>query len=304
MVVTMMAMCFCFHLSAVEPDSADISFFRKSGQYRPERGWLVGSALGAGYVSTMTALYTTWYSDYPMGKFHAFNDNHEWLQMDKVGHAGSVYYLSRWTSGLISWTVKNDKSSALLGTGAAYLFLLTIETFDGFSEQWGFSSGDILANTAGAGIFLGQELLWSDQRMSFKFSYHKDPIADVRPGTFGRGLSENVLKDYNGQTYWLSCNLRSFLPSARIPSWLNLAFGYGAGGMIAAEKNAILDNGIIDPGTRYRQFYLSPDIDWTRIKTKSGFLKTVFRAMNFIKLPAPALEYRDSGKWILHGIYF
>lgn len=303
MVVVLMAMCFCFELPAQTADSS-LRFFENAPTYRPARGRWVGLGLAAGYTATMSALYATWYSDYPMGKFHGFNDNDEWLQMDKVGHAGSVYYLSRWTSGLITWTGKNQKSAALLGTGSAYLFLLTIEVFDGFSTQWGFSSGDLIANTAGAGLYLGQQLGWKEQRITFKYSYHKDPIADIRPGTFGKDLSENVLKDYNGQTYWLSCNLNSFMASSGIPSWLNLAVGYGAGGMIAAEKNAVLDNGIIDPGTRYRQFYLSPDIDWTRIKTNKKFLKTLFTALNFIKLPAPALEYRSSGKWVMHGLYF
>ena len=299
-----MAMCFFFQAFATDPDSTSTSWWEKPAHYRSDRGWLVGAGLGAGYVGTMSALYATWYSDYPMGRFHAFNDNHEWLQMDKVGHAGSVYYLSRWTSGIISWTGKSDRSSVLLGTGAAWVFLLTVETFDGFSDQWGFSAGDMVANTAGAGLFLGQELLWKEQRISFKYSYHKDPIADVRPGTFGKDFSENVLKDYNGQTYWLSCNLSSFFAQSKIPSWLNIAAGYGAAQMLTAENNQQLDNGLQDPGTRYRQFYLSPDIDWTRIKTKHRFLKTVFKVMNFIKIPAPAIEYRTSGKLVLHGIYF
>lgn len=304
MVVVMMTMCFCFELQAQSSDTAAIRFMDNAPDYRPARGRWVGAGLAAGYAGTMSALYTTWYSDYPLEKFHGFNDNNEWLQMDKVGHAGSVYYLSRWTSGLFRWTGKNDRASAVLGTGSAWLFLLTIEVFDGFSTQWGFSTGDLLANTAGAGLYLGQQLGWKEQRVTFKYSYHKDPIAELRPGTFGKDLSENVLKDYNGQTYWLSANIQSFLPDKTMPSWLNIALGYGAGGMIAAEKNAVLDNGIIDPGTRFRQFYLSPDIDWTRIRTNRKWLRTVFTALNFIKLPAPTLEFRDNGRWIVHGLYF
>ena len=55
---------------------------------------------------------------------------------------------------------------------------------------------------------------------------------------------------------------------------------------------------------RYRQFYLSLDLDLTKIKTKSKFLKNVFTAINFIKIPAPTLSYSTKNKIQFHYIYF
>ena len=41
--------------------------------------------------------------------------------------------------------------------------------------------------------------------------------------------------------------------------------------------------------------FFSIGIDWTKIKTNSAFLKTLFTAMTFIKLPFPALEFSSAG---------
>jgi hypothetical protein len=45
------------------------------------------------YGATMLGLNQLWYKDYPREHFHFFNDNKEWLQIDKVGHSFSAYYL-------------------------------------------------------------------------------------------------------------------------------------------------------------------------------------------------------------------
>lgn len=300
-----MVMSLCFYLSAGAQLSEDRSVAAiPVDTAAPRKLKIIVPALSAGYAAGMTGLYLVWYKDYPAGAFHFFNDNREWLQMDKVGHMGSVYYLSRWSSGICRWSGLDSERSAWYGTGAAFIFLTTVEVFDGFSAQWGFSAGDMVANTLGAGVFLAQELAWKEQRLTFKFSWQEDPLVKSRPGTFGNTLPEKVLKDYNGQTYWLSANLRAFLPRSRVPAWLNLALGYGAGGMLTAETSGITPEGRRDAGNRYRQFYLSPDIDWTRIPTRSKALKTIFKCINVIKIPAPALEFRNNGNWKLHGLYF
>lgn len=304
MFILMVTMCLSCLLAAQDTLNRKASFFAVPEQYDPSRGRLVGLGLAGSYSIGMSGLYATWYKNYPTSSFHFFNDNQEWLQMDKVGHMGSVYYLSRWTSGVVRWTGLSDKKAALYGTGTAYLFLTTIEVFDGFSAQWGFSAGDIVANTLGAGVYLGQQLAWNEQRFTFKFSWMEDPLAELRPGTFGSSLPEKVLKDYNGQTYWLSGNLQALSGNSKLPAWLNLAIGYGAGGMLTAQTFGLTPEGMKDNGMRYRQYYLSPDIDWTRIPTRSQTLRTIFKVINFIKIPAPALEFRSGGTWKVHGLHF
>ena len=108
---------------------------------------------------------------------------------------------------------------------------------DGFSEEWGFSWTDMAANAAGTGLYVGQQLLWEEQRILLKYSFHRTQFAKQRPNILGNGLSEEFLKDYNGQTYWLSANINSFLKTESIPNWLNVAFGYGAEGMLTGEAD-------------------------------------------------------------------
>jgi hypothetical protein len=77
------------------------------------------------------------------------------------------------------------------------------------------ASGDIIANASGTALFVSQELLWKEQRITPKF--HTTQYAQYRPNVLGSSLAEQMLKDYNGQTYWLSVNLHSFYKGSKIP---------------------------------------------------------------------------------------
>ena len=255
-------------------------------------------------IATMSliGLNQLWYSDYPQSKFHTINDNDEWLQMDKLGHVFSSYQLSRVGANVLEWSGESKKNQLLYGSTVGFAFLTTVEVFDGFSEEWGFSWGDMLANTAGTGLFIGQELLWDEQRITMKYSFHQTRFAEQRPDKLGDGFMEEVLKDYNGQTYWLIFNIHSFFKESKIPKWLNLAFGYGADGMLTG-KNDVVDGLNISPERR-RQFYLSLDLDLTKIKTDSHVLKLIFDVLNVIKVPFPTLELDGKNGLKAHFIYF
>lgn len=90
----------------------------------------------------------------------------------------------------------------------------------------------MLANGAGTGLLIGQEILWKGQRIRLKLSFHRTKYAFLYPEKLGDGLLEELFKDYNGQTYWLSFNLSSFFNCGILPEWLNLALGYGGDGMV------------------------------------------------------------------------
>jgi hypothetical protein len=107
-----------------------------------------------------------------------------------------------------------------------------------------------------------------------KLSFHRTKYANYRPDLLGGNWAESFLKDYNGLTFWLSMNIHSFLPeNCRFPRWLNVAFGYGAEGMLGGYGNQAMHNGTPLPFyERYRQFYISTDIDLTRIKTNKKWL--------------------------------
>ena len=261
---------------------------------------------GAGlYAVSMTALYKLWYQNYPQTHFHFFNDNNEYLQMDKMGHFTTSYYISKLSYNTLKWSGLSEKKSVLYGGGMGIMYLTVIEILDGFSSEWGFSPGDMTANTLGSCLFVGQQLAWKEQRIQLKWSYHQTQYAKYRPDLLGRNLEQQWLKDYNGQTYWLSANIKSFLPKeSKFPAWINLAVGYGAEGMTGAAYNSTSYNGQAIPiYNRYRQFYLSGDIDLSRIKTRSKTLHGILNALSFIKIPFPAIEF-SQGKIKGRPLYF
>jgi len=254
-------------------------------------------------TATLVGLNQLWYADYPKSDFHFINDNAEWLQMDKAGHVFSAYHLGSFGANALKWSGCDRKMQLLYGATLGLTFLTTVEVFDGYSSQWGASLGDVAANVSGTALFVSQELLWKEQRIVPKFSFHTTPYASARPNVLGSSLSEQILKDYNGQTYWLSVNIHSFFKQSKLPKWLNIAVGYGAEGMITGNEG-LVNTVFLPESDRYRQFYLSFDVDLTKIKTKSNFIKTLFLVFNTIKIPAPAIEIKGSGGMQWHYLYF
>jgi hypothetical protein len=238
-----------------------------------------------------------WYKNYPKSNFHFVNDNSSWLQMDKFGHAATSYYGGVNGIKLYKWAGLEYKKAVWVGGLTGLLFNSTIEILDGFSANWGASLGDVFANSMGSLIAISQELYWKEQKILLKYSYSKSGIADSNNELFGNTILQRSLKDYNGQTYWLSVNINSFfeIENSSFPKWLNFALGYSGNGMISAQ-NKTGDN-------RYRQFLFSLDVDLTRINTKNKFLKKLTHVFSFVKIPFPTFEFSNN-QLKLHSIYF
>ncbi len=270
----------------------------------------VGIVLGTEavlYAGSMTGLYFAWYADYPQSNFHFYNDNAEWLQMDKFGHGVTSYLVGSFGYEMLRDAGLDETRSIWLGGTLGLAFLTTVEVFDGFSSEWGFSWGDMAANTLGAGLFIGQQFLWHEQRITLKYSFHTTEFSDFRPDVLGSNFIQQTIKDYNGQTYWASCNFKSLFlnKESKFPAWLNFAFGYGATGMTGGFENASEHNGKPIPYyDRQRQFFFSLDVDFTKIPTNNKFLKYTFKVLNIFKVPFPTLEYNTNGQWVWHWIYF
>ena len=291
----------------------DPGYFQLSPDQKKNRTRLVVAGNIIGYGGVMVGLYYAWYKDYPQTKFHVFNDWPEWKQVDKAGHVYSAYTESLASMEMWRWTGIDRKKRIWYGGMSGAVYQTVIEVLDGFSEGWGWSWADFGANILGSGALVAQELAWNDQRIRFKFSFnnktYNDPELNNRANDlFGSGIAQRFLKDYNGQTYWASANLRSFFPRSNIPRWLNISAGYGAEGMFGGTKNIAKDeNGVITFNRpdikRYRQWYLAPDVDFSKIKTNSKAVKVLFTFLNAFKFPAPALEL-SNGKLKLHALYF
>ncbi len=284
-----------------------------TSQQIKRRVWIVTGVNVVGYGATMIGLYNDWYRNYPQTHFHTFNDWPEWKQMDKAGHIYSAYSEGRGSMELWRWTGIDRKKRIWIGGMSGTLYQTVIEVLDGFSAGWGWSWGDFSANVLGSSILVAQELAWDEQKIKLKFSFHPksydDPVLNQRrDALFGKSITQQFIKDYNGQTYWVSSSLNNLLKVPGIPGWISLSLGYGAEGMFGARENIAKDNNgnIIfnrPDIKRYRQWYLAPDIDWSKIKTKSQAMKFLFTVLNAFKFPAPALEF-SNGKFKAHAIYF
>lgn len=277
------------------------------------RTWLVGGANVVGYSGILYGLSQAWYKDFPKSKFHSFNDSKEWLQVDKVGHFFGAYIESRASTELWKWTGMDRKKYIWIGglSGAAYQTV--IEVLDGHSADWGWSWSDFGANLLGSGTYIAQELAWNEQRIRLKWSFHRKSYSDASLNQrsdvlFGKSSPERFIKDYNGQTYWASTSIKSFWPKSKLPEWLCLSVGYGAEGMFGGEENIAKDaNGNITFDRRdikrYRQWYLAPDIDFTKIKTRKKGIRFLFTILSAFKFPAPSLEF-SNGKFRVNAIQF
>lgn len=270
------------------------------------RTHLVAGTQLVGYSTALLLLNQAWYKDYPRTSFHFHDDLPDWFQQDKLGHVSATYHLGRLSAASFRWAGLSNTGSAWAGAMSGLAFITAVEILDGFSAEWGASISDMAANALGAGTFLGQQLAWEEQRFLLKYSFHESGLAKYRPNLLGSNLPEKMLKDYNGQTFWLSFNLKSLLaPESNMPAWLNLAIGHGARGMLGSRHNpAYYNDEALPQMVRHRQWYLAPDIDFSRIPVQSPFLKTLLSGLNFLKMPAPALEYNSEQGLRFHWLFF
>ncbi len=263
------------------------------------RNMVIGG-LTVTYAVTLVALNEVWYKELGQTSFHFFNDNGQWNGIDKAGHFYSAYQLSNVGKEFFVWARMPEKKAAIYGSVMSQAFLIPMEVMDGFAVEYGFSWGDIIADVAGAGLFLAQDLGWKEQRIKPKFSFHQSEYAAMRPEVLGESPMQQLIKDYNGQTYWLSFDIYAFTGHSWFPKWLNIAAGYGAEEMLYGSE---ADNQAAGYES-YRQYYLGIDLDLSHIKTKNKLLKGAIFFVDMIKLPAPALEFNSRQGFVYHWLYF
>ena len=303
--------------------SDTIGFWDRPAKINKARFFTAAGAGAIGYAGTLFSLNELWYKQYPRTSFHFFNDAHEWQQMDKAGHMFTAYFEADWLYGITRWTGMQDDGAIWTSAAVATGLQATVEMLDGYSSKWGFSVYDFASNLAGSGLWAFQQSAWDEQRIRMKVSstYKEYPdkiISGYPEGTttlrkrtddlYGENIFQSFLKDYNAQTVWLSVNPYSFMKKEnKFPHWLNIAVGYSAENMYGGFENEWEVDGTTftlseSEYPRYRQWYLSPDIDLSKIKTRSKPLHTLLSMLNIFKFPAPALEINGKGgvkvKWM------
>jgi len=251
------------------------------------------------YIGSYTGLYYLWYKNYKSSSFHFFNDAQEWMQVDKIGHIYSAYYLTKYQVDAFKWSGMSKEKAILTGSIMSFIGISTIEVMDGFSSKWGASIPDILANSIGIGLYAVQKTLFNNEYFIPKYSYNSKSYIDLRPELFGSYYAERLFKDYNGQTYWLSFNIKDITSIKGVPAYLNLALGYGAKNILGGNENPTEFTNY----NRQRQYYLALDLNLKKINTNKKWLKATFYLLNMFKVPLPTIEY-SAGKFKFYPIYF
>ncbi|MDZ7614584.1 MAG: hypothetical protein U5K51_13460 [Flavobacteriaceae bacterium] len=106
------------------------SFLYPSDTLNKQRRNAVFITEGAGLGLTLVALNELWYADYPRSGFHFHNDNEAWLQMDKVGHMYSTYFIGKMGMDALAWAGESKKNQLLYGASLGFAFLTAVEVLE------------------------------------------------------------------------------------------------------------------------------------------------------------------------------
>ncbi|MBT8383644.1 MAG: DUF2279 domain-containing protein [Ignavibacteriaceae bacterium] len=269
--------------------NSDINFLKLSS--------ILGAMATVDLVAYM-AQREIWYKE-ETTVFHTLdfvNDWNKFQQMDKIGHFTDAYFTSDLAGKLYRWAGFSGNTSVWLGALSGWIWTLQIEISDAFMAEWGFSWGDMLANTLGSGFYLLQQFNYDLLGgIHPKFSWHKsDAWKEDRYYRDPQGLIE----DYEGMTFWITVNPHHYFPESwkdSYPEWLaplGIAFGHGA-------KN-IASN----PWGGHKEIFVGLDVDIRKIPIGDDwdFFKFLKSELNFIRLPLPTVRFSKSGTWF--GFYF
>jgi hypothetical protein len=196
------------------------------------------------------------------------------LGMDKLGHTYATYIYADYFTQRIAHNTDNLAGAAVTGALLAFGVQTSVEIFDGFSSDYGFSKEDLIADGIGAGFsVLRNTIPGLAEKLDFRLEYiNKGALADF-----------NLFNDYTGQKYLLALKLSGFEQFEDTPlRFVELQAGYFARGFTPAEKAA---------GAELRRepyvaigFNLQELLDSTPLKDTTGGL-AARRTLEYIQLP-------------------
>lgn len=260
-----------------------------------------------GYLLSLLWLSSVWYNSYT--SFHFFDDLFEWNYLDKLGHFFASFHLSLFcykTFGEPENLNPSFKKKWICFAG--FVLLLPIEILDGFSLNYGASPADLLANGLGSLFCYCHVSYRSISTTLPKFSFHSTAFALLRPELLGSSIFQQTLKDYNGQTYWLSVDLNKIFNVKVLPHWLTLAVGYGAEGLLGGHDNVwqTKEGKTIDYATvaRTKRIFISLDVNASYLRRRNKLFNYLFAPFVLLKFPAPTLEINFARGIFFHPIYF
>jgi hypothetical protein len=264
----------------------------ESRAYRTSARTTVGAAAVGGNLVLYQYFKQAWWSGEPADHMWINWERHEsFREMDKFGHAYGGFHLSRLGADLLQGACIGDRKAAWWGAAYAAAFQLQIELWDAKQKDYGFSPPDLMANSAGAALAVGQQY-------APRLRFVKPTISYARTAAskrFGRAQGSELrpTTDYSGQTYWLSFDVDSLLPDA--------ASRYWPGFLRASIGHSITD--YIDPVTgrglwARREILLSLDLDPEKLPGQNPLWRRVKHELSYYRFPAPAIRLSPSAKGV------
>ncbi len=270
--------------------------------FRPQRFWVGMGSFVVADAAVMWGLDRLWYSDHDRTRFHWYNDWDTYVQQDKLGHFLVSWHLARGFGEYGLWSGLSRPKAGLFGGAMSALFQSQIEFFDGFSEAFGASGTDIVANFLGGAIG-GAKVAYPDGLAWFdlKYSYHPSPYYQHDVSSFAPfRFIGNALKDYDGISYWLVVRPSEW--TERWPEWLAVSAGYSGTGLAHPISGRKEGGGRGGP-VHQRQVFLGPDLDLLTLREDwpqpFRLLGSIF---SFVRLPAPALQLTPEVRW--YWVYY
>jgi len=243
---------------------------------------LPNAAVTAGVTLTLAAYLhvnqsVAWWD----GKGRKFNFREDWnnvMQADKFGHFMGAYFTSYFAREGLVFSGVGWNQSIILGSMIGILAQTYVEVKDGLSTT-GFSYSDFAADVFGAVYFYLQHYLTFLQNFTPKWQYTPPGLISVPP----KARTQTFLDNYNSTTAWFSVHMHNLLPGNNIwPKWLNFAFGYGINGYYTPQL--------------YRRFVIGLDYNLVELLPDgSNFWNWFKQTLNFVKWPAPAVEFSSQG---------
>ena len=252
----------------------------------PLRVGIVAGATVGGFVAGHGMLNDLWWKGERV-PFH-INTSQDYtyaLNADKYGHATFAYMASTVYGDLMRWCGLDSGSAAWWGFGVAMTYQTYIEVRDGFSRDYGFSWGDIGANTVGAVLPVVQHYVPSLRAIDLQISFWPS-------NAFRQGAYNAIIDDYTSTTHWLAMNVHDLAPRSvqqYLPPWIGVAIGHSV-------RN--LDG----RGGGEHVVVLSLDWQLHRIPNLPPWLRDIARVLHLYHLPAPAVQILPNVVW--YGLRF
>lgn len=229
---------------------------------------LTAFVIGHGFLNDLW-----WKGEYVPFHFNWRQDGQYAIGADKLGHQFMTCATTRAFDAAFRWCGVDSTTSVVAGAGVAMAYQTYIEVRDGYSRDYGFSWGDVLANTTGALLPVAQRFVPALRPLDLQISF--SPSDAFKRGEYGA-----IIDDYTSTTHWLSIGVYDYLPAswqAWYPPWLNVAVGHSV---------ANLDG----RGGGEHVVYLSLDWNFARLPGLPTWLRETLQLLHMYHLPAPAVR--------------